>query len=102
MKPYASALFYVTYMCGSNCDCVFGIAVNSLGEAYVTGITASSTFPVTAGAYQTTFKAGGFDAFVTKLNASGTAAVYSKFVGGTADDEGYDIAINAAGEADIT
>ena len=52
------------------------------GRAYVTGSTTSADFPTTPGAFDTTFN-GGSDAFVTKLNASGSALAYSTFLGGT-------------------
>ena len=53
------------------------------GRAYVTGVTNSSNFPTTAGAFDTTFNGSHADAFVTKLNASGSALAYSTFLGGT-------------------
>src|SRR5262249_3816375 len=70
-----------------------GIAVDSAtGNAYVTGDTNSSTFPVTAStAFQAT-KSGGSDAFVTGLNAQGNALVYSTYIGGSGNDEGHGIA----------
>ena len=55
-------------------DYGYGIAVDASGNVYVTGNTASSNFPTTAGAYQTVYGGGGYDAFVTKLNATGTCA----------------------------
>ena len=59
-----------------------GIAVDGAGSAYVTGETGSTDFPTTAGAAQTTF-AGESDAFVTKLNATGSGLVYSTYLGGS-------------------
>jgi hypothetical protein len=67
------------------------IAVDSAGAAYVAGMTYSSGFPTTPGAFDTSFNGPHSlaDAFVTKLNASGSALVYSTFLGGTtADDDG--------------
>ena len=60
-----------------------GIAVDAAGNAYVTGYTDSTDFPTTAGAFQTTYGGGDYDAFVTKLNPTGTALVYSTYLGGT-------------------
>ena len=60
-----------------------GIAVDGSGNAYVTGIAFSPDFPTTAGAFQTTFGTAPTDAFVTELNAAGTALVYSTFLGGS-------------------
>lgn len=65
-------LLYSTYLGGSNDDSGYGIALDSSGDAYVTGSTYSSNFPTTAGAFQTTW-GGRRDAFVTKLNPSGTS-----------------------------
>ena len=75
------ALVYSTYLGGNGDDSATGIAVDSSGNAYVTGYTDSTNFPTTAGAFQTSYGGGG-NAFVTKLNASGTALVYSTYLGG--------------------
>jgi hypothetical protein len=104
-----AALSYSTYLGGGGIgldESGFGIAVNSLGQAYVTGYTLSATFPTTPGAYDTTFNivTDNFaDAFVTKLDASGSALVYSTFLGGSGgDDLGEAIAIDTAGNASVT
>ncbi|HEY4882373.1 MAG TPA: SBBP repeat-containing protein [Myxococcales bacterium] len=94
------ALFYSTYLGGSIRDGGQGIAVDSAGNAYVTGLSNSPDFP-TAGAFQGTL-AGGFDAFVTKINAVGSALVYSTYLGGSGDDYGLGIAVDAAGNASLT
>ena len=78
-----------------------GIAVDTSGNAYVTGYTDSRTFPVTPGAFQGT-TGGNDDAFVTKLNATGTALVYSTYLGGAAEDHGDGIAVDSAGNASVT
>ena len=77
-------LDYSTYLGTSNQDQAGGIAVDSIGNAYVTGFTDSPNFPTTAGAFETT-QPGGRDAFVTKLNATGSALVYSTYLGGSCD-----------------
>ena len=77
------------------------IAVDGAGSAYVTGYTASTDFPTTAGAAQTTH-AGEFDAFVTKLDATGSGLVYSTYLGGNSSDIGYGIAVDGAGSAYVT
>ncbi|TMI08125.1 MAG: hypothetical protein E6H40_12740 [Betaproteobacteria bacterium] len=101
-----SALLYSTYLGGSGADAGYGIAVDTLGNAYVTGETRSTDFPTTPGAIQTTY--GGScmncvgDAFVTKLDATGSALVYSTYLGGSSGDEGFGIAVDAAGSAYVT
>ncbi|MGH9520683.1 MAG: SBBP repeat-containing protein, partial [Terriglobales bacterium] len=98
LTPGGSALAYSTYLGGSGEDRTFGIALDSAGEAYVTGSTQSSNFPVTAGAYQTA-SAGGADAFVAKFNATGSQLVYASLIGGTQDEQGNGIALDASGDA---
>ena len=71
------------------------------GRAYVTGTTGSTDFPTTPGAFDTTFN-GGRDAFVTKLNASGSALAYSTFLGGTESDSGQGIAVDRDGRVYVT
>jgi hypothetical protein len=75
--------------------------VDGSGNAYVTGWTYSTDYDVTPGAFQTT-KGGGDDVFVTKLNATGTALVYSTYIGGSGDDRGYAIAVDGSGNAYVT
>src|SRR5207245_524773 len=95
-------LVYSTYLGGANNDNASAVAVDAAGNAYVTGITASATnFPTTAGAFQMT-SAGGSDAFVTKLNPTGSALVYSTFLGGGDNDNAAAVAVDAAGNAYVT
>jgi hypothetical protein len=97
--PDGRTLVYSTFLGGCAREQGMGIAVDAAGNAFVAGWTESTTFPTTAGAFQTT---GSFDAFVTKLNPTGTALVYSTYLGGSADvDRGWDIAIDTAGNAYI-
>jgi hypothetical protein len=95
-----SALAYSTYLGGSNTDQGSGIAVDSLGSAYVTGLTNSTNFP-TANPIQAA-NAGGLDAFVTKVNAAGSALAYSTYLGGSSHDEGFGIAVDSLGSAYVT
>jgi Beta-propeller repeat len=97
-----SALIYSTYLGGSSYDEGSGIAVDASGNAYVTGWTASGNFPTTAGAFQTTFGEGYDDAFVSKLNGTGSALIYSTYLGGSSYDEGHGIAVDASGKAYVT
>ncbi len=97
------ALAYSTYLGGSSVDDGLCIAVDSSGNAYVTGYTGSTDFPLLDG-YQTTLK-GTTNAFVAKLNpsASGTPSLlYSTYLGGRATDEGTGIAVDSSGNAYVT
>jgi hypothetical protein len=95
------ALDYSTFLGGTDSDFGAGIAVDASGSAYVTGGTFSGDFPTTTGAFDTTFNGGAADAFVTKLNASGSALAYSTFLGGTEIDDGAGIAVRG-GRAYVT
>ena len=101
----AGAIIYSTYLGGEFSDAARAIAVDDEGNAYVTGVTRSFQFPVTAGAHDTTYggvfpgNPGNFDIFVTKLNAAGSALVYSTFLGTNNGDEAYGIAVDAFGNA---
>jgi hypothetical protein len=101
LNPAGSALAYSTYLGGSLQDRGFGIAIDGLGNAYVTGSTGSLDFPTTAGAFDTGAN-GSLDAFVTKLNPAGSALAYSTYVGGSADDVGNGISLDLAGTAYVT
>jgi hypothetical protein len=97
----AGELVYSTFLGGGG-DEGRGIAVDSAGNAYITGYTISSpSFPTIPGAYDTSYN-GDTDVFVSKLNSSGSALLYSTFLGGSAGDEGWCIAVDKAGNAYIT
>src|SRR5947209_12016429 len=91
-------LAYSTYLGGSNADLGNGIAVDAAGDAYVAGQTASTNFP-TANATQSKYGGGQTDAFVAKLNSSGSALLYSTYLGITSGDAGLGIAVDSAGNA---
>ncbi len=95
-----NTLLYSTYLGGSATDEAYGIAVNSAGEAYVTGWTISTDFPV-VNATQGTF-GGVFDAFVTRINPTGTALVYSTYLGGSGGEMGSAVAVDSSGAAYVT
>jgi hypothetical protein len=102
LNATGTALLYSTYLGGSGGATGLGIAVDSAGNAYVTGTTGGN-FPLTSGAYQTSY-AGSQDAFLTKLNATGTALVYSTYLGGSGRDgdtnnSSNNIAVDGAGNA---
>jgi hypothetical protein len=96
-----SAFLYSTLLGGSNNDYATGIAIDAAGSAYLTGYTSSSDFPVTNGAYQMLL-GGSYDAFVAKLNQSGSGLTYATYLGGSNYDYGYAIAVDAAGSAYVT
>ena len=96
-------LSYSTYLGGMEFDEGRGITVDATtGEAYVTGFTNSFDFPTIAGSFQTAFAQGNGDAFVTKLNATGSALVYSTYLGGSGSDTGFGIALGTGGNAYVT
>jgi len=88
-------LSYATYLGGTGGDVAYGIAVDSSGNAYVTGSTASANFPTTSAEQNTS--GGDGDAFVTKFNSTGTALVYSTYLGGNGSDIGNAIAVDSSG-----
>jgi hypothetical protein len=93
INPLGSAIVYSTYLGGSSDDEGFGIAIDTSGRAYVTGVTKSIDFP-TAGALQAA-NAGDNDGFVTVLTPSGTALHYSTYIGGENSDIPRGIAVHA-------
>jgi hypothetical protein len=101
LNATGSALTYSTYLGGSNRDIGTGIVVDILGNAYLVGSTLSPDFPRTFGAFDIT-QNGSFDIFVLKLNSIASGFYYSTFVGGTVDDLGNGIAIDPAGYAYVT
>ena len=100
LNPTGTALVYSTYLGGTNADIGNAIAVDSAGNAYVTGWTASANFPTTS-PLQAHLK-GSEDAFSLKLNPAGTALVYSTFLGGSGLDQGYGIAVDGSGNAYVS
>ncbi|MEA2204292.1 MAG: hypothetical protein QOE77_1068 [Blastocatellia bacterium] len=94
-------LGYSTYLGGANDQTGFGIAVDSSGNAYVTGVTSSGNFP-TANPIQGANAGFGTDAFVTKLNPGGSGLVYSTYLGGSGSESGQGIAVDATGSAFVT
>src|SRR5215204_2381432 len=97
LNASGSALAYSTYLGGTSTEFSADIAVDGMSRAHVTGQTRSADYPTTTGAFDRTFNGGIADAFVTKLNASGSALAYSTFLGGTDStdevDQGLGIAV---------
>jgi len=101
MNPTGTALLYSVVFGGESIDITGGIAADNTGNAYVTGSTTSPHFPVTAGAPQSSLN-GGTNAFVTKVNATGTALGYSTYLGGSGTFLGNAIAVDGSGNAYVT
>ena len=98
MRPVPRWYTPPTWEGATDIDDALGIAVDSAGSAYVTGETGSADFPTTPGAFRTTRNVA-YDAYVTKLNPSGSALVYSTFIGGSQVDFGVRIAVDASHNA---
>jgi len=96
-----SSLVYSTYLGGSADDYGQGIGVDPTGGAIVNGFTASQSFPL-RNALQRRFGGGSYDTFVTRLDPQGNALTYSTYLGGSGDDFGTRIAVDAAGNAYAT
>ena len=91
----AGTMVWCAQIGGSSDEFGYGIGVDAAGNSYITGTTYSSSFP-TVNAIDASYNGGG-DAFVTELNAFGTALIYSSFLGGTGADEGRSIAVTPSG-----
>ncbi|HEX8190020.1 MAG TPA: SBBP repeat-containing protein [Pyrinomonadaceae bacterium] len=101
LNPTGSALVYSTYFGGTGPEIAFGIAVDASGSVHLAGTTGSLNSLPTANAIQCTRNAG-FDLFVTKFNAAGSALVYSTYLGGSEDDRGEGIALDPSNNAYVT
>jgi hypothetical protein len=96
------AVIYSTYLGGNNFDVGNGIAVDSSGDVYLTGTTYSANFPISSNnVFQPTL-GGNSDAFLVKLDPSGTHLLYSSFLGGSNYDYGLGIALDQYGNAYLT
>lgn len=102
LNPTGSGLIYSTLLGGNGKNQGNAIVLDASDNAYLTGYTQSLSFPITPGAFQTTCKCSQPVLFVTKLNATGTALAYSTYLGGTAGDVGYSIALDSSNNAYLT
>ncbi|HEX6465562.1 MAG TPA: SBBP repeat-containing protein, partial [Vicinamibacterales bacterium] len=100
IDPSGTQFQYVTYLGGTNADEATGIAIDGGGNAYITGSTRSPDFPTTLGAFRTTIGRGQ-DGFVAKLNATGTALVYSTFLGADGLSRSNAVGVDGSGNAYI-
>lgn len=111
VNSLGTALIFSTYIGGGTTDAITAIAIDAAGNSYITGGTISSDFPITPQAFQKSLGAGNCgtldrpqsctDAFVAKMNSSGTTLIYSTFLGGSLQDAGDHIALDSAGNAYI-
>jgi hypothetical protein len=97
----SGGLVWSTYLGGSGADITFGLAVDAAGNVYGTGQTTSTNFPVSPGAFQTTYGATNFTAYLFKFNTSG-ARQWSTYLGGSTWQRGLDVAVSGAGDLLVT
>ncbi|MFH1219857.1 MAG: SBBP repeat-containing protein [Candidatus Eisenbacteria bacterium] len=102
LSASGSALLWSTFLGGSSDDWAVSLVLDESGNPVVTGGTESSDFPTTPGAYDTSQNGGDYDVFVAKLSASGGALLWSTFLGGSSDDYGYSLVLDAPGNAVVT
>jgi hypothetical protein len=101
LNASGSGLLYATYLGGSGSDTAEGIAVDASDNAVVVGYTDSSNFPL-ASALQTAYGGGGDDAFVSKVNATGTTLLFSTYLGGSGTDQASAVALDTSGNVYVT
>jgi hypothetical protein len=101
LNSAGSSLHYATYLGGSKSDDVEALGLDGSGAAYLVGDTASTDFPTTSGAMDRSHN-GGHDIYVAKLNPTGSALVYSTFVGGSGRDSAYDLFVDGDGAVYFT
>ncbi len=102
MDASGATLLFSTYLGGGNRDVAQAIALDSSGNIYVAGSTASGDFPTVRGSYQTENAGGDSDIFVTKLSPDGRTAFYSTYIGSHGTDIANGIAVDSTGQAFIT
>jgi len=102
LNPSGTGLVYSTLVGGSGLDTGIRIALDDAGNAFVAGVTASTDFPVTAGAFQKSKGSGRENAVVFKLNSQGAALIYATYLGGGTGDGARGLAVDSAGNAYVT
>lgn len=100
LNAMGSALSYSTFLGGSGVDRGVGIATDSQGRSTITGYTASANFPVTATSFDSSYNGGG-DVFITRLDASGSGAEYSGFLGGGGEERSFAVVVDTGGRASV-
>jgi len=102
LNQAGSGLAWSTFLGGAETDAARAVAVNAVGEAFVTGSTNSVAFPTANPFQQAAPRADDVDAFVTKVAVEGNNFVFSTRLGGDNDDRGLDVAVDATGNAYVT
>jgi hypothetical protein len=97
LDPTGSSLVFSTFLGGQGIDEGFISFFDAAGNVYVEGDTGSKKFPITEASFQTTYGGGPVDGFVTKLNPTGSALVYSTYVGGSDFDGAHDGWLDSSG-----
>ncbi|MEM7035362.1 MAG: PKD domain-containing protein [Bacteroidota bacterium] len=98
LNPTLTTLIWSTFIGGSTDDNANSIKLNSNGDPYVTGATASNNFPTTAGVYQATYQGGSADGYLVHLNTTATSFIQSTYIGTADQDGGYFVEIDVADE----
>ncbi|HVR43661.1 MAG TPA: SBBP repeat-containing protein [Thermoanaerobaculia bacterium] len=102
INPSGSSLEYSTFLGGLSGDIPTAVVVDSAGAAYITGLTYSRNFPITAGSLQPQHGGGDADNFVTKLAPEGDRLVFSTFLGGNNSEQANAIAVDALGNVHVS
>jgi outer membrane protein assembly factor BamB/plastocyanin len=97
MNASGSGFIYSSYLGGSQADEAGAVHVDASGRAYLTGVTNSTNFPTTSGAFQRSFRGGTWDSFLAKLSPAGSSLNYSTYLGGTGDDQGFGVTLDPTG-----
>jgi hypothetical protein len=101
LRPNGARLVYSTFIGGSGADAAHDGELDKKGNFYLDGFTESTDFPTTPGAFQPTFGGGPNDAWAAKLNKTGTALVYSTYLGGAGEEDVFDLTTDRSGSAYI-
>jgi len=100
LDPTGGSLLWSTFLGGGATDWAYALALDPSGAVTVAGFTGSSGFPTTPGAYDPTYNSN-YDAFVTRLDATGSTLLWSTFLGGGNDDYAYALALDSSGAVTV-
>ena len=97
-----NALEYGTFLGVESNEDAYAVAIDGSDSVYVAGITGSSTFPITPGAFDSTFSGSAVETFITKLDPAGSSLAYSTLLGGNSSERPFAIAVDGTGSAAVT